>query len=100
MKKFNVEKFWNGVKNFFYTSEDERPINWPGFTSGVYIALYVVLLINLIDILTELSKTPEVNTVLEVVILKITWICIFLGVFGTLHILKIRKDKNKNKISK
>ena len=80
------------IKKIFNPPENERPINWPGFTDGMYIALYVVLLIHFIDILAPLSMGLNVDTSLKLTIVKINWTIIFLVIFGTIHILKIRRN--------
>ena len=80
------------LRKFFNPPPEERPYNWLGFSEGVYISLYVVVLIHLIDLLATLSLPSDVP-VWQIDLMKLTYTGMMMGLFGVLHIRKIRLDK-------
>ena len=92
----------NKIKLFTQNPPDEKPINWLGFTEGVYVSLYVVLLLYGIEILAELTKElafkESIDSNLEVMMLKVIYASMLMFIFCYLHIKNLRRNKKAGNI--
>lgn len=92
-------KLGERVKSLFISPPKERPYNWLGFTENVYAALYVVILISGIDLLTEIVKTPKADTPWEIGLVRLSITSFVMAIFGAVHLRNIKRAK-QDKIEK